>query len=543
MMVDPFTGADVCAKDDATTATSTGSLFNYSDTAVLGEEDTATTLPESASVTLEGEKLSLSELVQEEGQEELGEGEEQEGEEEEGQEEGFQQREEREVVLPSPSVRLSLGGQTAKAFDQSLTSEHTTTSNIHNQSTTSTPATADQQQQQQRERDLRRATVDAADLAALLLDGSELNDGSTMNGYSHTAGSDRGSLGGGSIGGGSVGDVDMSGDVSVGVESDRDHSLNVSVSGAASVAPSIASVPPPASAQSQRQALSLAASPSLRSTVSEGTDDCSEHPSLQGVSMDVSMGGEVVPMDVSITLGSVHSAGGSEHSPHPHLPMEEGEESTWHDTGVNDDVNGGVDGGVPQLHGHPSPHGGRTRASWLSTVSQLTTAASIDGASVNGGSVGERSVNRGSVVSSGPFSSTNKQVEEGEIMEGVEERDQSMGVDGGGDDSIMGGNSSSHHNTNTSNYSTHHNTSNHSMPVAASRESLGFDFSAHMSHDNDNNYDAEGSMYEGQGLAGMNSERRATVDPADMLMLLQVDLVLMLSIMSLVVVSFFHETL
>ena len=117
------------------------------------------------------------------------------------------------------------------------------------------------------------------------------------------------------------------------------------------------------------------------------------------------------------------------------------------------------------------------------------------------------------------------------------------GVDGGGDDSIMGGNSSSHHNTNTSNYSTHHNTSNHSMPVAASRESLGFDFSAHMSHDNDNNYDAEGSMYEGQGLAGMNSERRATVDPADMLMLLQVDLVLMLSIMSLVVVSFFHETL
>ena len=194
-----------------------------------------------------------------------------------------------------------------------------------------------------------------------------------------------------------------------------------------------------------------------------------------------------MPLDVSTTtaFGSILSTGrasaggastggasteGSVHSTHPHQPMEEEE-------------------AVPQLHGHPSPHGGRTRASWLSTVSQLTA----------GGSINETSVNEGSVVASGPFSSQSKQMEEGEVMEVGEET------------------TTHSNNDNTS----HHNTSNVHMPIAnSSRESLGFDFSAHMSHDH-NDDDDEGSTYEGQGLAGMNNERRATVDPADMLMLLQ----------------------
>ena len=494
MMVDPLTGADMCARDDATTTTTTGSasLFTYSDTAVLGEntlgenfgESTMGSLPESASVTLDGEKLTVSELVpgSEEGEEGEEAGEEAEEEREEEGEQGVQE-EDRVVVLSSPSIRLSLGGQTAEAFDRSLSSEPT--SSIINHNTSIATATTAEKQQQQRERDLRRTTVDAADLAALLLDGSELNDGSTMTGYSHTNGSDRESLGGGSVDGGSVGGMDVSSEG----EGDQDHSLNVSVSRSASIAPSITSLPAPPSVQIYPQTTSSIAFPSLLSTASRGqsTDEYSEHPSLQGVSMEVSMGGEVMPLDVSTTtaFGSILSTGrasaggastggasteGSVHSTHPHQPMEEEE-------------------AVPQLHGHPSPHGGRTRASWLSTVSQLTA----------GGSINETSVNEGSVVTSGPFSSQSKQMEEGEVMEVGEET------------------TTHSNNDNISN----HNTSNDHMPIAnSSRESLGFDFSAHMSHDH-NDDDDEGSTYEGQGLAGMNNERRATVDPADMLMLLQ----------------------
>ena len=454
MMVDQFTSAEVCARDDMTTTTTTGTLFNYSDTAVLADSASVT-----VTETLEGEKLSLLEAaqgqVQEEGEEE--EGEEEEGEEVEAQYEGGRG----ERVLPSPSIRLSLGGQTAVAFDRSLTSEHTSSNNNNNENnddndendnnSTTTPGTTDQQQQQ-RERDLRRTTVDAADLAALLLDGSELNDGSTMSGYSHTPGSQRASIGGSA----SVGGVDDN-DENVSGEGEGDHSLNVSVSGAASVAaslapslasssvalsvlPSVASpVPtpslpvPPASVQSasmqsvsvqsasvksHRQATSqAAASPSARSTISRNTSGCysSDHPSLQGVSMEVSMGGEVMPTDLSITLGSVHSAEGGVHSAHPHQPMEEGEESTWRDTGVSDDVNGagmtGVTGDVPPSNEQASPQRGRARASWLSTVSQLTTDVSIGGVSVGAASVGVASVGGVSVggvsvASSGPFSST-----------------------------------------------------------------------------------------------------------------------------------------